>query len=170
MSYGSITLLTQTADDFREMARRCYKESSDSFDRCDTDGFLSQWASDSMARLYNFAADLVDNDGKAEFTELFDLEGNLLPDAKYVDGKWGAVWRIWDEETRTVKWFNPSRAKKGATRQRNDAKKGYQQGRVRRPAVAALTGGYAAYPVAIPDNRTEEYEVVSTAWYEDWNW
>ena len=41
---------TLTAQEHREAAARHYQEAADSFERCDTDGFLSQWAAGKSLR------------------------------------------------------------------------------------------------------------------------
>ena len=56
----------------RVSAKRSRKQSADSFDRCDTDGFLSQWASDITAQQLEHQA-LIDLDGGlAEFIGLYE--------------------------------------------------------------------------------------------------
>lgn len=54
----------------------------DSFQRSDTDGCLSQWASGLSAELHEAQAEIARNDGMAEFTALF--QGDRRVDAKLV--------------------------------------------------------------------------------------
>lgn len=60
------------ANEHREAAAACRKRSSDSFERCDTDGFLSQWASDLTANEHLLQAEILDNGGMATFTGLYE--------------------------------------------------------------------------------------------------
>lgn len=115
---------------YRAAARRSEKDAHDSFDRCDTDGFLSQWASDQMACRYLAAADLADNNGRSEFVALFDLEGNLVP-ARQVETRYGWAWLLLDEDGQsTGRFFNESNARKPETARANNAKKGIYVGAV----------------------------------------
>ena len=66
--------MAMTAEEYRARARACYKEKEDSFARCDTDGFLSQWASGATAMLCNAKADILDAGGKAQFEGLYEIE------------------------------------------------------------------------------------------------
>jgi len=79
----------QKAEELRDLARKREQESRDSFDRCDTDGALSQWASGINAEKYRIQADIAENGGMWGFPALFDLEGNLIP-AREVYGQYGA--------------------------------------------------------------------------------
>src|SRR5215831_2243806 len=87
-------LLDKTPDQLRAMARECYQRSADSFDRCDTDGFLSQWASDQTGRIYQAAATLAEAGWMAESVALFDAETGALLDAKNVSTKYGSSWMV----------------------------------------------------------------------------
>lgn len=63
---------------------------------------------------------------------LFDLDGNLIP-ARLVDGKFGMSWMVlddWDGRA-TGEFLNPSKARNPETARRNNAKKGFYEGRVR---------------------------------------
>ena len=53
--------MTTKADELRQQAKEAHQRSIDPFERCDTDGFLSQWASDCSARLLLEEADLAEN-------------------------------------------------------------------------------------------------------------
>lgn len=137
-------MLAQAAQ-YRAEARGCYGSAYDSFERCDTDGFLSQWASGVMAGRYEGAAQILENGGCAEFIALFDLEGNLVP-AKYMETRYGYAWALLevneDESIqRIVGWFNESRAKNEETARRNNEKKGYRLGKVRAACFLNLKDG-----------------------------
>lgn len=60
-----------------EASRRAKQES---FDRCDTDGFVSQWASGVNAERDYKQIEILKNGGHAEFRVLVDGEGNVVAD------------------------------------------------------------------------------------------
>lgn len=129
-----------TAQELRDQAAKCSAESLASFERCDTDGFLSQWANDITARELRAQAEIVENGGRSEFPALFDLDGNLVA-AKLVETRYGYAWALLesdDPRSRFVGWFNASKARKDAARIANNAKKGYSTGCVLAPAKAAI--------------------------------
>ncbi|QWY84902.1 hypothetical protein SEA_MSCARN_31 [Gordonia phage MScarn] len=123
------TISDHTADEYRAMAQDERNRSAESFDRCDTDGFLSQWAHDSMAHNYRHLADLVDNGGDVQeiaWPMILEDEGNWrwVDEFRYVKGQYGESVRIWHEHK--VHWWNPSRARKAEVARRNDEKKGFR--------------------------------------------
>lgn len=132
----------KTAAQWRDQATRSRQQSLNSFARSDTDGALSQLASDSYARKCNLCAELAEKDGWWEFPALFTLTGALVPDARYVKtsteygGKW--VWRIGTGPT--AQWFNESKALNGSRRRKNDAAKGFAVGTIRARAHVATSG------------------------------
>lgn len=144
------------ADQLRAEARRHEDEARESFERCDTDGFLSQWASGRMAGLKRLEADIAEAGGMWEFPALFDLEGNLVP-AKQVEGQYGMSWKLLDDRGWCAGWFNPSKARSDDVQRRNNAKKGYYIGTVRVPAFADMVG-------------TNYHNVHAAAFREDDGW
>ena len=90
-----------TSTELRAKARACRQEASDSFQRCDTDGFLSQWASGVNAARYEMEADLLDAGGTASFWGLFDRHGRRVT-ARLVDGDWGLAWAVHTRSGRTI--------------------------------------------------------------------
>lgn len=153
-----------TAEQYREMARDARRRSYESFERCDTDGFLSQAASDATAREYDLQAEILDNGGKSTFLALFDLEGNQVP-AKYIETRYGWSWALLDPakpEGRFLGFFNESNARKEETRLANNAKKGYYVGRVRVPAFAKIGGGWSwtAYAERLDGGYSADAEIV----------
>lgn len=128
------------AAELRETARGNDREAAESFDRCDTDGALSQWASGITAQKYRLRADVAENGGMWPFPALFDLEGHLVP-AREVYGQYGTFWSLLDPEgNRTGQTFNESQAQNEKIRLRNDARKGYYVGTVLAPAYVATRG------------------------------
>ncbi|ONK13237.1 hypothetical protein [Streptomyces sp. MP131-18] len=134
--------MTADADKLRAEAARHEADAYESFQSCDNDGFLSQWASGKMAGLRRLEADIAEAGGVWEFPALFDLDGNLVP-AKEVEGRYGLSWMLLNEHGRCAGWFNPSKARSPEVRRRNNAAKGYYIGSVRVPADADLEGGNA---------------------------
>jgi hypothetical protein len=160
----------RTAAEWRAMAIRNRRESAESFERCDTDGFLTQWAHDVTAREYEAKAELAENNGYWDFLALFDLEGNRIY-AENVDGTYGPVWRVFDPETKdTIRWITDSSARKASTREANNAKKGFRFGRVRAQAVCRQARGWSGGTYFAPRDRYMiDAEVVTThVALEDW--
>src|SRR5207244_11723938 len=67
----------KTAEEWRAEAAQCRKSSADSWERSDTDGFLSQWAADTMARRFDACAEIADNGGRAEQVTLYLTDGRI---------------------------------------------------------------------------------------------
>lgn len=133
-----------TAAEWTAMAQDSRRRSAESFDRCDTDGFLSQWAQDSMARMYDSLAKLAEDGGTAEFVVLADAEGNEIDGARQVESKFGGwSWVYTNAEGRTV-WFNESNHSNPAVAQKRNLAKGHQMITVRKPAVAMFGKGMMA--------------------------
>lgn len=134
------------AEELRATARGHRNEANASFDRCDTDGFLSQWASGLCGERDEHAAHVAELGGVWEFPALFDLNGNLVA-AKIVHSKFGysgkQCWGVLasdDPTSRIVKWlaFAP-------VRQSTLEKHGYREGTVLAPAIAAIRGEKTAH-------------------------
>lgn len=156
----------KTADQWREEADEWSKRAQESWDRSDTDGALSQWASDTTAREYRAWAALAENNYRAEFPALFTADGELVPDAKYVKTLYGWAWVC------AAGWFNPSEHSDPERRLVADRRKGYTVGTVRRDAFVVLEGetytNVAPRLVAIRDSAMEVVETVSEAHYSAW--
>jgi len=75
--------IEKTSQQYEQEALDHKREASESFDRCDTDGFLSQWASGVNAQLATARAQLVRDGKKAEFEGLY--EGNKRIPAQITD-------------------------------------------------------------------------------------
>lgn len=162
MQYGNAA--AQAADDralgpdaLDARAGRSSQNAADSFDRSDTDGFVTQWASSLSARRDAIAADLLRSGGTSDFDALFDLDGNWIP-ARIIDGTWGPRWMVLDANGRSTGVFLPARPKRRSTL----AKRGYTVGRVTRPAAAViaapdgargLSGAALCYVAIVPADR-----------------
>jgi len=133
---------SMTAAQHRERAAAHDAEAAASFERCDTDGFVSQWSSGLMGALERTRAELAEAGGRAEFPALFDTAGRLVA-AKWVETRHGMAWGLLesdDPHSRFTGWFSPSQARGPVAREQRDARKGYQVGRVRARAGAKLGG------------------------------
>ena len=118
----------KTASEWREMAKASDQESADSFDRCDTDGFLSQWANTELARHYRYLATITERGGRVEYPALFDLDGNHIP-AKEIDSKYGIRYFVFDPAgINGERYVSISLASNEATARKNNAKKGFYFG------------------------------------------
>lgn len=81
------------ADDFRKTSCKKIEEKEISFERCDTDGFLSQWSSQKSSELDNAKAVILENGGYAKFERL--VTNNDEPvNAKMINGKYGLCWAL----------------------------------------------------------------------------
>jgi hypothetical protein len=132
-----------TAAALRTQASEQFAAAEESFERCDTDGFLSQWASSITGRKLMLQAEIEERGGKAEFVALFDLEGALVP-AKMIETRYGWSWALLDPKNprgRFLGFFNPSKASTPEKRRAANAKKGFYLGTVLAPAKAEIMGG-----------------------------
>lgn len=127
----------RSGDQWRLIARESQVAKAESFERCDTDGFLSQWAHQQMQGRYLHMARIADEGGTVSVPAVFDLQGNLVT-TDYRDGDYGPYWFIPQNEGR-ARFFNESEANKLTTRRDNNSKKGYRLGSVR---VLAEMGEY----------------------------
>ena len=94
----------------RAEASAHHKSSSDSFDRCDTDGFETQFCSDLSGRLASRRADIAAEDGLAEFPALFTLTGERVR-ARVIDTRFGLRWLVrWKDGAASFLPFHPARA------------------------------------------------------------
>lgn len=118
-------------------AAQHYRDREDSFARCDTDGFLSQWASGLCGSLERERARLARAGGQDTFLGLFKREGGARVAAKLIDGKWGKCWAFCDEAGKfTGKFLSHS---KGTPRSKM-FREGYETRKELASAVAEITG------------------------------
>lgn len=156
----------KTADQWREEAAESNRRRNESWDRCDTDGFVSQWAHQMGEGENHLKAQLAEQNGMTETRALFDLDGNLIP-AVHGWSDFGEYFIILDAEgnkdiTRGRKgFFNPSQAEDDDKARAADAKKGFFVGTVRVPAITKIVGGgkglagaASCYPAIVPASKT----------------
>lgn len=112
---------TTTAEQLRAEAAQHERNAAESFDRCDTDGFVSQWASGLNADLARTKAQIAENGGRCTFARLRLVRidtGEVVADARKVQTRYGSKWRI----DSTDEWlpFMPAR-------ESTLAKRGYRE-------------------------------------------
>lgn len=148
---------------------------NESFDRCDTDGFLTQWSHGILGQVEQRKAEIAANGGFAEFPALFDLNGELVP-AKLVRtydrykfchvSKWRV--QVSDTDETAIAWITPFPVRKSTM-----VKKGYTEGYVKAPANAktwapeGARGLSGAASVSVVTYRTDggfsrDVEIVTT--------
>lgn len=138
MSYDIFRGKQNDASALREMAARSRQAARDSFDRCDTDGFLSQWASDITAQQLERQAHIAEAGGRAQFTGLY--QGKRRVAAKMVSsqfmGRTRSSWLLRDDEAARFgrKWVPVG------LRSRVQGKLGLTERQEWAPAVAYLGG------------------------------
>ena len=82
---------------YREQATAHIDAAAESFNRCDTDGFVSQWSHDISARLCAARAEIQEAGGQAEFIGLYQGDRRVL--AKIIETQYGSSWLLHDDET-----------------------------------------------------------------------
>jgi hypothetical protein len=87
--------MSNSPESLRAKADEFEQKAVESFERCDTDGFMSQWAHGINASLYRVRAEIAENDGKALRPVLVSEDGKLVR-AKMVNAKFGSVWLLDD--------------------------------------------------------------------------
>lgn len=81
----------------RAEANAADERAAESFARCDTDGFVSQWAAGITAQEKRLAAQVVENGGTWAFPGLFDAETGERAQAKIIPTRYGECWAIVDD-------------------------------------------------------------------------
>lgn len=161
-------MTAQTAADHRAAAAQHRQDAADSWERSDTDGFVSQWASGVLAREADRKAEIAENGGRAKFPALFDLDGNLVA-AKLFDGTYGATWGLLSDDDPRSRFTGYVSAY--CARKSTHTRKGYTEGYVLAPARVKVGGsgrGLAgALSVSVYAERTDggfsrDVEIVTT--------
>jgi hypothetical protein len=137
----------QTPEQLDALAAQHRQEAQDSFDRCDTDGFLSQWAHGITAQKAELQAEILRDGGLAEFPALYDLEGARVPAKlitvkdKFRFGRPKSLWALIDPANPNGKYlgFVP-RPSRGVRSIANLRAKGYVEGTELAPAEADIVG------------------------------
>ena len=125
-------------------AARLEERARESFERCDTDGFVSQWADGIMANVHRLQHEIDQNDGLAEFPALFDSNGDrtkakLCRVYNRFTYQKESVWRVEDADGNVMHWIPAFKHGKNSKM----AKLGYSEGTEMAPAKAKVLGeGY----------------------------
>lgn len=134
----------------RAASTRSWDERNASWERSDTDGFLSQWASEQMASRHSAAASLADDHGIGTEVVL-TRDGQPVP-SKMIEGTYGYSWaelESWEFGAKVVAWVGVSNAKSAARRTAYYAAKGYAEAEVtRRLGVSNKSYEIYALPIA----------------------
>jgi hypothetical protein len=114
----------EKAAGLRAEAARHEANAAESWERSDTDGFLSQWASGINAQKARAEADIAEAGGIATFSRyvLEDLEGNAVA-AKLINGRYGLCWALEDAAGKFTGEFITAHPARAATLER----KGYRE-------------------------------------------
>lgn len=139
MSTNVVFPTDHTPEEWRELARESWRRRNESWERSDTDGFLSQWANEQLASHYEDVAQVAEAGGKFDFTALTDLDGNWI-DARYVETRYGWSW-VWDDADGTTHWFRESSARSGERRRKYAESKGVRVVLKRQDAVYVWGSG-----------------------------
>lgn len=130
-----------TAEQYRALADKAHQRRIESFERCDTDGFLSQFALDIQVNEYMRWAELAENDFQDTFETLADMDGNLVP-CRFIKTQYGYAYGVYAsfEEAQNcgkiIKWVG--------TGVRAAKNKGYKIIDVKTEAKVVFAGGYTA--------------------------
>jgi hypothetical protein len=167
-----------TATDHREAAKSRYRQEQESWERSDTDGFLSQWASNLTAREHQAWADLLDNGGKTRLRVLMNLDGTVASTHIH-HGQWGASWVLNDAAAARYgkRFFKESEAASAKRRRATHASKGFTLGTVLVDGYVAIQGSgtgmsgaascYVATLADLDKVKAGDYEIVVADNYDD---
>jgi hypothetical protein len=112
--------MKKTVDDYLNEAAQHRTNAEDSFARCDTDGFVSQWASGINAQVADRMAAITEAGGmwKFERVTLHRTDGSLVEDARLCNTRYGMKWRSDEDDV----WLSYK-----PVRESTLAKKGYKE-------------------------------------------
>lgn len=163
---------TALAAELREQAKGNRQAAADSFERCDTDGFMSQWASNVTAGAYELAASIAEDHGWIERPALFTLDGTFLTAVRRDSQNhgWGMYWDVPAAKAAQAglakRYVNESKARGPVARAKAYAKKGVAIGTIRIRPYVTLGGSstnVSAYAEMSRDHLERgDFEVVST--------
>lgn len=131
------------AEEMRAAARQSAERRSESYERCDTDGFVSQWAHGLDAHAAATAIELCEARGLTRCSVLLDAETGEIASTHYKWGDYGPYWVLNDAaaEKAGKRFVNESRAERRATFVKNMAKKGFVVGTAEVRAEVKIVGG-----------------------------
>jgi hypothetical protein len=125
-----------TATRLRDEAAALDAATAASFDRCDTDGFVTHWANDLNASLKRAKASIIEAGGVATFPALVDADTGEWVPSKLINGKYGTCWAILGPDGKFTGKFVTAFPKRESTMLR----KGFRETEGVWPADARLDG------------------------------
>jgi hypothetical protein len=137
----------EKAKEYEVSAEKSLSRAKESFERCDTDGFLSQWASERNSYLDQAKKELCLKQGVHSFVGLY--QGTRRVKAKKILGTYGYTWLLHKEEQPNFegRTFLPFSAGSGKSKILNSF--GLKELPVTSSAWVAYPkqGGYYSFPV-----------------------
>lgn len=129
--------MNQKAEELKKSAAHYERLREESFERSDTDGFLTQWAMGICGRRDRLQAEIEENNGLSTFTGLYERASGKRVAAKLINGKFGLCWAFCDENGKfTGRFLGHS---KGTKRSRL-YKEGFELREEEAPAKAVIQG------------------------------
>ena len=148
------------AVEFEAASAARYASAAESFERCDTDGYLSQWASETTGREYRAKAAWARNHGYVTISALLSTDGATLVSFRTVVNRYGTSWLATDAGERVCgkRFLNDSNARTDAKRLANNRRKGFTLGQISVPGYVKLDGTTAinVAPRSFPDRERVE--------------
>lgn len=131
------------AESLRASMKAQYDAAVKSFERCDTDGFLSQWASRMTGDADGAAVELCKARGLTTVSVLLDIETGEIASTHHKWGDFGPFWVLNDAaaEKSGKRFVNESQAQRKATFLKNMAAKGFKVGTAEVRAEVKIVGG-----------------------------
>lgn len=117
--------MAKTPAEWRELALGQAQARADSWERSDSDGFLSQWAHQQIERRYLNLAALAEDGGTAALPALADVDGNVIEGARYVETQYGWTW-VYDGPDGQPVWCRESNHKNPRIAAERNRAKGFQ--------------------------------------------
>ena len=134
--------LQASAEELRAEAAKCYGRSEESFQRCDTDGFLSQWVGQITAQQLTRQAEIAERGGVSDFLVLIETATGRVVSRRELPGRWqGGIYMkpVWtlsrEDQERLGRRFIPT-----GERSRIQKQLGLHEGTEAAPAMAIVGG------------------------------
>lgn len=112
------------------------RDAYESFQRCDTDGSVSQWASGITAERKRLQASILENNGMAEIGCVVDAEDQIAP-ARWIETRFGGCYALFEDfdsvnsrSGQIIEWLSESKMKR----------LGFRPALCLRPAKAEIVG------------------------------
>jgi hypothetical protein len=138
-------------------ARQHEQDARDSFERCDTDGFLSQAASAISAQEKRLQAEIVSNGGTWWFPILVDAETGAWVPSRLTETRYGLAWALLGADDNFSGEFITAFPKREATM----SKKGYREARGLYPDKAKIFDWYSVGAVQTMPTGTPPLEMIN---------